>query len=137
MDFFDVRKLSTGYVKDSVILQDYSAIAFLPVIMIGLIIVGICGVYHYRRWRHERKQLSHLIDFYEILESSHCKHGQTIVLEQNGTFEDNESTCDRITRAMALPPTDSSPFFQPINRTKTLRFDTMHKATTATEVFHI
>ncbi|ETN69217.1 hypothetical protein RB195_003171 [Necator americanus] len=139
MDFFDVRKLTSGQPKDLVAAgDDYSAVAFLPVVMIGAVVLGICGVCQYKKWKHEKKQIAHLNDFYEILEETKCHdhHGKMVVLQQNGSNE----VClefERIRRAMLVPPPDSSPFFQPSHRTRSIRYDIPQKATTATEViFH-
>ncbi|KIH47383.1 hypothetical protein ANCDUO_22559 [Ancylostoma duodenale] len=159
MDFFDVRKLTAGQPKDFVAtgdgkaawiflpeyvhypcnrskfaLTDYSAVAFLPVIMIGAVVLGICGVCQYKKWKHEKKQIAHLNNFYEILEESIFEqHGKMVMLQQNGL---DEVCHDRVRRAMLVPPPDSSPFFQPAHKTRAARFDIPQKATTATEVNH-
>ncbi|RCN36115.1 hypothetical protein ANCCAN_18023 [Ancylostoma caninum] len=160
MDFFDIRKLTAGQPKDFVAtgdgeapwillpeyvhphpncaqtaLPDYSAVAFLPVIMIGAVVLGICGVCQYKKWKHEKKQIAHLNNFYEILEESKFEqHGKMVMLQQNGL---DEVCHDRIRRAMLVPPPDSSPFFQPAHKTRAARYDIPQKATTATEIiFH-
>lgn len=68
--------------------SDYSLIALLPVILVGLLITTIFCVYRFRRWKHNKKQvritvvvsciyipnfqLAELNAFYEIVESSPC-----------------------------------------------------------------
>ncbi|CAJ0603507.1 unnamed protein product [Cylicocyclus nassatus] len=139
MDFFDVRKLTAGQPKDLVATSDdYSAVAFLPVVMIAAVVLGICGVCQYKKWRHERKQIAYLNHFYEILEDHQCDHGgKMVLLQQNGCDEAQMCHDDRLRRAMLVPPPDSSPFFQPGSRTRSARFDPPQKATSATEViFH-
>lgn len=56
------------------------------------------------------------------------------VLDHARDFMRFQACCDRIRRAMLLPPSDSSPFFQPGAKARSSRVDVPHKATTATEV---
>ncbi|KAK5967941.1 hypothetical protein GCK32_013551 [Trichostrongylus colubriformis] len=78
--------------------------------------------------------IAHLNDFYDIFEGSPLRGGKVVMMEHS---EISEDCYDRIRRAMLVPPTESSPFFQPTRKTKCSRFDIPHKATTATEViFH-
>ncbi|XGW28145.1 hypothetical protein V3C99_008168 [Haemonchus contortus] len=113
---------------------NYSAIAFLPVIMIGAVVLGICGVCQYKRWKHEKKQIAHLNQFYDIFEGAPLRRRKMVMVDHSDI---DEQCNDRIRRAMVLPPTESSPFFQPTRKAKCSRFETPQKATTATEViFH-
>ncbi|WKY06214.1 hypothetical protein Q1695_006427 [Nippostrongylus brasiliensis] len=135
MDFFDVRKLTVGQTKEVLTAgNDYSAVAFLPVIMIAAVVLGICGVCQYKRWKHEKKQIAHLNDFYEVLEGPSFKYGKMIMVENSDM---DKKCCDRIRRAMVLPPTESSPFFQPTNKPTVSRFDIPRRVASAAEViFH-
>ncbi|WKY06212.1 hypothetical protein Q1695_006427 [Nippostrongylus brasiliensis] len=135
MDFFDVRKLTVGQTKEvltagNASIADYSAVAFLPVIMIAAVVLGICGVCQYKRWKHEKKQIAHLNDFYEVLEGPSFKYGKMIMVENSDM---DKKCCDRIRRAMVLPPTESSPFFQPTNKPTVSRFDIPRRVASAAE----
>lgn len=102
--------------RSQTVVTDYSAVAFLPVIMIGAVVLGICGVCQYKKWKHEKKQVSsirggnsiltptlplvhfsqiaHLNNFYEILEDTRCsKHGKMVLLQQNGFDEVSMDLC--------------------------------------------
>ncbi|KAK6009742.1 hypothetical protein OSTOST_25301, partial [Ostertagia ostertagi] len=89
MDFFDVRKLTSGQAtKDAALYgDDYSAIAFLPVIMIGAVVLGICGVCQYKRWKHEKKQIAHLNHFYDIFEGSPLRCRKMLMVEHSDIDE--------------------------------------------------
>ncbi|EFP08446.1 hypothetical protein CRE_18296 [Caenorhabditis remanei] len=157
MDFFDVRKFQTSH-RDFVVndgrlhvVSDYSLIALLPVILVGILITTIFCVYRFRRWKHNKKQLAELNAFYEIVESSpclasgksyliqHCSDIEVIKQEKTNNFSYfQKSECDRITRAVCVP-TQSSIFFQPIPpKAKSVRCNSdVLKAVNASEViFH-
>ncbi|VDO28774.1 unnamed protein product [Haemonchus placei] len=92
MDFFDVRKLTSGQTKDAILLgdvrlPDYSAIAFLPVIMIGAVVLGICGVCQYKRWKHEKKQIAHLNQFYDIFEGAPLRRRKMVMVDHSDIDE--------------------------------------------------
>ncbi|KAF1757702.1 hypothetical protein GCK72_014158 [Caenorhabditis remanei] len=143
MDFFDVRKFQTSH-RDFVVndgrlhvVSDYSLIALLPVILVGILITTIFCVYRFRRWKHNKKQLAELNAFYEIVESSPClASGKSYLIQHCSDIEKSE--CDRITRAVCVP-TQSSIFFQPIPpKAKSVRCNSdVLKAVNASEViFH-
>lgn len=143
MDFFDVRKFQSSH-RDFVVndgrlhvVSDYSLIALLPVILVGLLITTIFCVYRFRRWKHNKKQLAELNAFYEIVESSPClASGKPYLIQHCKDVEKSE--CDRITRAVCVP-TQSSIFFQPIPpKAKSVRCNSdVLKAVNASEVlFH-
>uniref|UniRef100_A0A8R1HVX4 Uncharacterized protein n=1 Tax=Caenorhabditis japonica TaxID=281687 RepID=A0A8R1HVX4_CAEJA len=144
MDFFDVRKFQSSQQRDFVIsdgrlqvVSDYSLIALLPVILVGLLITTIFCVYKFRRWKHNRKQLAELDAFYQIVESSPClSSGKSYLIQHCSDVQKSE--CDRITRAVCVP-TQSSIFFQPIPpKAKPVRCNSdVLKAVNASEViFH-
>ncbi|PAV65570.1 hypothetical protein WR25_12273 isoform B [Diploscapter pachys] len=145
MDFFDVRKFAaSAYGRDVVlndgrfhILRDYSAVAFLPIIMIVVIVIGICSVYQYRKWKHERRQMEHLSNLYEILESSPCPHARKSFspMKDSDLSPPMATNCERISRAVSLPLQETSPFFQPSARNKTLRAGGLRHINNAEEVF--
>ncbi|CBJ25092.1 uncharacterized protein CELE_M04B2.7 [Caenorhabditis elegans] len=118
-------------------IYDYSLIALLPVILVGLLITTIFCVYRFRRWKHNKKQLAELNAFYEIVESSPClASGKPYLIQHCKDVEKSE--CDRITRAVCVP-TQSSIFFQPIPpKAKSVRCNSdVLKAVNASEVlFH-
>ncbi|KAE9416496.1 hypothetical protein Angca_001119 [Angiostrongylus cantonensis] len=134
MDLFDIRRLINGPTRDFVVTDnDYWAFAFLPIVMIGVLVIGICGFYQYKKWRHEKKQIAHLNDFYDICEASTTSHHGKLIVEHP---EKAEVSCYKGHRSVLLPPTEASPFFQP-SKKKSVRFDVPQKATSAKEViFH-
>uniref|UniRef100_A0A183FBR2 PIG-H domain-containing protein n=1 Tax=Heligmosomoides polygyrus TaxID=6339 RepID=A0A183FBR2_HELPZ len=77
----------------SVSFADYSAVAFLPVIMIGAVVLGICGVCQYKRWKHEKKQIAHLSEFYEVFEGSSFRYGKMLVPEHPDIDEVSTELC--------------------------------------------
>uniref|UniRef100_A0A0K0DI19 Uncharacterized protein n=1 Tax=Angiostrongylus cantonensis TaxID=6313 RepID=A0A0K0DI19_ANGCA len=89
MDLFDIRRLINGPTRDFVVTDngksffflDYWAFAFLPIVMIGVLVIGICGFYQYKKWRHEKKQIAHLNDFYDICEASTTSHHGKLIVE--------------------------------------------------------
>ncbi|CAI5448735.1 unnamed protein product [Caenorhabditis angaria] len=145
MDFFDLRKLQSprdfnNFHHDGrmQVVSDYSLIALLPVILVAVLISGIFCVYRFRKWKHNRKQIAQLTEFYNIIESSPCLSAKHHLVQH--CKQPEKAECDLISRAVSVPATGSTSFFQPIppKTTKSIKCSgNILKAVDASEVlFH-
>ncbi|CAJ0585138.1 unnamed protein product, partial [Mesorhabditis spiculigera] len=128
---------------------DYSAVALLPVAVVLCLVVAVAALYQCRRCRHHRRQIEQLAWVYDVLEDA-LPSPLPVPKDSNNTRPSAQSPhvfrppdspqlspAQRVSQAVRPPPAHSSPFYQPTFKGKSLRYDTLQKATSATEViFH-